>query len=136
MYVVDLHCIVRHVIVRRLAFPFVLTIYFWGGEVYVRGLGLGRRPVKLFAMFTQTNMFPSQNDVVDRPWVFRSWVRISPPTNNKLLPGTAFPHHVGHDNTLPVYPENETARILTRPPVYAADPLSRDFKGGECYNVF
>ena len=43
--------------------------------------------------------------------------------------------HVELDKILSlVSPGNETARILTRPPVYPADLLSRRFReGGGCY---
>ena len=37
--------------------------------------------------------------------------------------------------TLPVSPRNETAWILTGPPVYPADLASRRFRGGECYKA-
>ena len=35
----------------------------------------------------------------------------------------------------PVSPGNETAWILTGPPAYPADLLSRRFRGGECYKA-
>ena len=39
-------------------------------------------------------------------------------------------------NTLPVHPGNAIAWMLTGPPVYPADLLSRRFRGEECYKAY
>ena len=49
--------------------------------------------------------------------------------------GAAFWYDLDVGQT-PVPPGNETAWILTGPPVYPAVLLSRRFRGGECYKAW
>ena len=61
--------------------------------------------------------------------------------------GRGFKSHIHHNKLFqsfpmsnlkklsPVSPGNETAWILTGPPEYPADLLSRRFRGGECYKA-
>ena len=63
---------------------------------------------------------------------FGSWVRVPHAPNNYF---SDFPRVELEKIPCPVYTGNETAWILTGPPVYPADLLSRRFRGGECYVI-
>ena len=64
-----------------------------------------------------------------------SWVRITPSTINSHKLFQTFPMSNLKNTLPPVSPGNETAWILTGPPEYPADLLSRRFRGGECFKA-
>ena len=99
-------------------------------SVRVKRLSFSRPLVRLFTR-CQTDIIPSlygsalTDGVVDTPWVYGSWVRISPATSS--IKRSRLP--------LSVIPRNRTAWIFTRPPLYSADLLSRRFRGKEYYKA-